>query len=228
MPPLLHTHALATLPAFGNLGKPRRPLFGNVANFWQPCHCLEHFRRPILAAPVTPPLRRDRNQPVPHAQPAIGRPPTASCANTSLLPTADCPLPTAHCLLPPTAAVCTRSSQANGGASAPPHWSSAGRYWQRAYRGRRCCVCSAEPLAGVGGACLGRRKWGQLGLFLNRQFNMSPFRICPRQENLPCFGVGFLGILALSSCGRIARMPWPVSDSPTNENCGRAPTCLPT
>ena len=123
MPPLLHTHALATLPAFGNLGKPRRPLFGNVANFWQPCHCLEHFRRPILAAPVTPPLRRDRNQPVPHAQPAIGRPPTASCANTSLLPTADCPLPTAHCLLPPTAAVCTRSSRANWGASASPHGS---------------------------------------------------------------------------------------------------------
>jgi len=37
MPRLLHTHALATLPAFGNLGSPRRPLFGNVANFWQPC-----------------------------------------------------------------------------------------------------------------------------------------------------------------------------------------------
>ena len=34
MPRLLHTHALATLPAFGNLDE------GKAANFWQRCHFL--------------------------------------------------------------------------------------------------------------------------------------------------------------------------------------------
>ncbi|GEM_PF-3181732 len=53
MPLLLHTHALATLPTFGNLGNPRRPLFGNVASFWQPYQCMEHFRRPVVVATPT-------------------------------------------------------------------------------------------------------------------------------------------------------------------------------
>ncbi len=57
---------------------------------------------------------------------------------------------------------------------------SAGRNRQRAYRGRRCWACLAEPLADVGGACLGRRKWGRLGLVLNERFSMSPFRV-PRR-----------------------------------------------
>ncbi len=57
IPLLLHTHALATLPTFGNLGKPRRPLFGNLASFWQPCHFLGHSRRPVLVATVIPPIQ---------------------------------------------------------------------------------------------------------------------------------------------------------------------------
>jgi len=84
-----YTHTLATLPAFGHLGEPRRPLFGNVASLWQPCHCLEHFGGSVLAATVTPPRRRDQNQPVPPALPALGLPPTANC----WLPSAHCPLP---------------------------------------------------------------------------------------------------------------------------------------
>ena len=153
-----YTHTLATLPAFGHLGEPRRPLFGNVASLWQPCHCLEHFGGSVLAATVTPPRRRDQNQPVPPALPALGLPPTTNC-----------PLPSAHCPLP-----LRRSAQdrAKRTPPAPPSqggkegvaaarvrklfqngdWPiclvgpvpvlkqllSDGRNWQRAYRGRSC------------------------------------------------------------------------------------------
>jgi len=178
-----HTHwqrcqLLATLENQGGHFLATLPTFGNLATAWS-ISADRPWQRQL-------PLRSDAigtnrylmlyplsaSRPLPAAPtPVFCRLPTADCR----LPTADCRLPTAHCLLPPTAAICTRSSRANWGASAPPHGSrscfetgtgpfalwglfqngdwpiclvgpvpvskqllSAGRNWQRAYRGRRC------------------------------------------------------------------------------------------
>jgi|GEM_PF-2558023 len=202
-----HTHwqrcqLLATLENQGGHFLATLPTFGNLATAWSISADRSWQRQLPLRSDAIGTNRYLMLYPLSAFRPL----PTARC----LLPSAHCPLPTALAAVctrlsqatPPSPP--SQGGERGGGVAAARvqqlfqngDWPiclvgpvpvlkqllNAGRNWRRAYRGRRCCVGLAEPLADVGGACLAQRKWGQLGLFLNEQFGMSAFRVFPYQS----------------------------------------------